>query len=89
MSFICDCPHEMADYLKRKSNLPPREKTQYRGRVDTGLKDRERGLDKEERLSVEGDETEEEPRLNVPFPYKVIGFDPEFFRIPANPPTEF
>lgn len=88
MSFICDLAEEMIAYLRRPSERPPREKTRFRGRYPLEYGDSGRGLDKEERISLQQkDQIVEEPRLNLEFPYRVIEFDPEFWNIPANPPT--
>lgn len=48
-----------------------------------------RGLNKAEKLANkrnEGIEDEVIPRLNPPFPYRVIPPPLEYFRFPANPP---
>jgi hypothetical protein len=46
------------------------------------------GLDRAARLEAKRAEKREDDRpasLNPPFPYRMRGFDPDFFRIPANP----
>lgn len=48
-----------------------------------------RGLNKAERLATERNEAIKDeviPRLNPPFPYRVIPPPLEYFRFPANPP---
>jgi hypothetical protein len=49
----------------------------------------DRGLNKSQRLTQERNEEVREdivPRLNPPFPYRVIAPPLDYFRIPANPP---
>lgn len=48
-----------------------------------------RGLNKAERLATKRNEAIKDeviPRLNPPFPYRVIPPPLEYFRFPANPP---
>ncbi len=54
------------------------------------INDRERGLNKALRQEKERGEAVKDdvvPRLNPPFPYRVIPPPLDYFRFPANPPT--
>lgn len=57
-----------------------------------GVDRTERGVDKAARLAKERREAFEEeqrrPGLEPDFPFRVIEFDPAFFKIPADPPPE-
>ena len=53
------------------------------------IEDKHRGLGKAQRLAQERTDAVKDdaiPRLNPPFPYRVIPPPLEYFRFPANPP---